>query len=368
MPFSRIIDVKHFLLHTPMSLSLLKPQSLNKIKWLRVQPEPTNSSLIAALLPDDVLLEIVRLSAETDTASALTLAVCSKAVGRAAETVLYASVTLSSISAIRTFCSTLRSKSRHILAVLRRLTLRIPTPPLFDDFWALVGARCPRLAHLTVCDAEIAALLRPGLRVRPTRLTLLADPARGSKLRESVLFFATRYGVGFAGPVVPELDEIVRRVLGADPDPDPALYSRLTHVHIASAWPDAGWYTVPAVFALLRARPAQLRQVTHVALRGTGGEMVAGVWEDVRRLPALRVAVFALPPYRGGWTETGPRDPRFVAFGAGDVDLDDDGDGDGEESPHWAWAERKIEERRQKAVDSSQKPTPANRSEAGPSH
>ncbi|KAF7294120.1 hypothetical protein HMN09_01140400 [Mycena chlorophos] len=242
-----------------MSFSLLKPTGLTRnIKWILIPHEPSNSSLVSAALPDDVLFAIIRQAAAQDTTTALALAMCSKAVGRAAETVLYASVSLRSIPAIRTFTSTLRTKGRHILACVTALRLGIATPPLFDDFWALVSERCPEIDTLSIWEADLEALLRPEMRIRPRQLSLLSNTA-------------------LAGVRVQE------------PVDDAALLSRLTHLYIADSRRFFGT-GVSRIFGSLRVRPEALLHVTHFASFLTLRPDLH--WDEVRKIPNLRVCVF----------------------------------------------------------------------------
>ncbi|KAF7295690.1 hypothetical protein MIND_01109300 [Mycena indigotica] len=325
-----------------MSFSLLspRPQNMNQIQWIPVQPEPTNISLVAALLPDDILFLIVRLAAKDDLPTTLSLALTSKAVGRAAETVLYNSVKLQSRPAIRMFCTTLCTKGRHILAEVKALALEVPTPKLFDDFWAVVSKRCPNIETLTVREQEIEALLRPEMNIRPLRLSIFgAVGNRQSKHRESLLRTALQsyHAAGDSTPPEKRHDE-----------PDPQLWSRLTHLHVASAWPSVPY---SLLFTLLRARPDQLGHVTHIAARAGSTHQLVAMWEEARRLSALRVCVFQVYIPRKMWANILPRDPRLVPFRVGlgprDAEADHDvSEGDsGGENPHWGWAEDKIKEK-----------------------
>ncbi|KAJ7073804.1 hypothetical protein C8F01DRAFT_2945 [Mycena amicta] len=307
-----------------MSISILKSQSLGKIKWIPVQPEPTNSSLISAVLPDDILIPIVQLAAQEDVPTALTLAVTSKAIGRAAEIVIYRSVTLDTVPGIRLFSSTLRTKSRHILASIISLTLALATPPLFDDFWALVSARCIRLERLSIRVDDIDALLREEMRICPRHLSVFQITP------------SDEYWMLLLNPSVV-----------VDPEPErippsgyiPHLWSRLSHLHLPGVW--------IAPFKILRVLPEQLPLLTHVSCAMTMVMMMpmpplTKFWEEVCHLPALRVCVIqlALPREYFVGTPLG-NDRRVVAICYGDNEPGLEGPG-----PHWEYAERKIAERR----------------------
>ncbi|KAJ6622797.1 hypothetical protein B0H10DRAFT_880829 [Mycena sp. CBHHK59/15] len=147
-------------------LSLFKSTGhYRDVKWIDIQPEPTSSSLVSAVLPEDVLHTIV-LAAAHDPPTALRLALVSKAVGRIAESVIYAAVVLRSFDAARTFAETLRTKSRILLeSSVSELVLQYhgAAPCVFDGFWFLVGQRCPRIRRLSIFAADLKFVreLRP---------------------------------------------------------------------------------------------------------------------------------------------------------------------------------------------------------------
>ncbi|KAF7363994.1 Acyl-CoA N-acyltransferase [Mycena sanguinolenta] len=160
--------------HSPstMSISLYKSSKrLQDIKWIPIMPEPTNASLVDAVLPDDLITLIVQEAAQ-DTPTALSLALVSKAVGRISEFILYKFITLQSLAAARTFTSTLRTKRRPILAGVTALTLLHPAPRDYEDFWSLLAQRCPHITHLSLSSADLDSAARTTL--RPHHLTLLS--------------------------------------------------------------------------------------------------------------------------------------------------------------------------------------------------
>ncbi|KAJ7867765.1 hypothetical protein B0H14DRAFT_333220 [Mycena olivaceomarginata] len=135
-------------------------------------PEPTNVSLVDALLPEDLIIAIVELAAQERT-TAVSLALVSKAVGRMAEILLYKSIFLQSPTSVRAFTATLRTKSRPVLAKVAELTLTQPAPRDLNDFsdlWALVGQWCPHIVRLTLSTADTDAIQPTCL--QPRHMTL----------------------------------------------------------------------------------------------------------------------------------------------------------------------------------------------------
>lgn len=127
--------------------------------------------MVSAVLPDDLITLIVQ-DAARDTPTALALALVSTAVGRMAESVLYASITLRSIAAARTFSTTLWTKSKRLLAGVAQLALTLAEPRHFDssNFWVLVGERCPHITHLSLSAANLAHVR--GTRLQPRQLRI----------------------------------------------------------------------------------------------------------------------------------------------------------------------------------------------------
>ncbi|KAF7294117.1 hypothetical protein HMN09_01140100 [Mycena chlorophos] len=276
--------------------------------------EPSNldsesSSLVFAALPDDMLFEIIHQAAVQDTATALALAMCSKAVGRAAERELYASVCLRSISAIRRFTFALETKERRILARVSalRLAVKMPSSLSGDAFWALVSERCPNIDTLAIWDADLKALLRPEMRIRPRQLSFfsntIAHLARG------------------AAPITIQ-----------EPVDDACLWTRLTHLYIAER-------NLSNMFGFIRVRPEALLHVTHFASSLTRTPDLH--WVEVGKIPSLRVCVFL----SSTWAPAGflqgrmpvDRLDRIVVLNTSDAE-----DAEG----YWKLAEEKIAERR----------------------
>ncbi|KAJ6526258.1 hypothetical protein DFH09DRAFT_1187842 [Mycena vulgaris] len=245
-----------------MSISLFKPIGrYQDLKWRVCADLPRNMtpSLVSAVLPDDLVIWIVE-DAARDTTTALSLSLVSKAVGRMAESVLYNSITLSSITATRTFTTTLRTKSRLLLSGVKALALGLLAPRDFEDFWVLVGQRCPHIDKLSLFADDLAS---------PRHLTLSFKNTRAPP--ESLL---------------PTYDFSV--------EPSPRPWDRVTHL---------SFHQDPSLLRPLIAAQC-LQQLTHVACVPMNVLIDQELLHPLLLLPRLRVCIV--------WAEkTDPDDPKW---------------------------------------------------------
>ncbi|KAJ7685728.1 hypothetical protein DFH06DRAFT_1159227 [Mycena polygramma] len=288
-----------------MSISLFAPNGRYKdLKWIPIMPDPTNASLVSAVLPDDLIITIVEHAAQ-DTPTALPLAQVSKAVGRMAESVLYASVTLRLPPAVHIFTNTLRTKNRRVLAGVTQLEMSCPAPPDYEDFWGLIGQRCPHIKRLSLVATDFDALRSTPL--RPQHLTISSSTPQG---------YLSPYDTNALPP---------------------DLWDQVSHLHLLNHAPTA---LVP------RLQAGGFRNLTHFCL--TGAYLVrANDFENIRlflRLPALRVFVAISPFPRGTnvanvFLDRMPNDRRLVGI------LPDTMGDTLRHDPCWEFAERTIEAR-----------------------
>ncbi|KAJ6531093.1 hypothetical protein B0H19DRAFT_1190403 [Mycena capillaripes] len=265
--------------------------------------EPTSSSLVTAVLPEDLMIAIVE-DAARDTPTALSLALVSKAIGRMAESVLYSSINLGSFTATRTFTATMRTKRRPILACVVELVLTIPAPKDYEDFWALVDERCPHIERLSVVADDLDAL--KAMRIQPNHLFVLGGRSRG--------------------------------LPSAAADASLGAWGRVSHLYLSDHSPAFLSALVPTgCFAHL----------THLSCT-VQLEVLAFPQElDPLRLflglPTLRMCVVYSPLHRGDlfadmFLRVGPLiDRRLVVIFASDLH-----DGMMGDAPHWEFAEKEI--------------------------
>ncbi|KAJ6490774.1 hypothetical protein C8R47DRAFT_1195747 [Mycena vitilis] len=290
-----------------MSISLFAPNGRYKdLKWIPIMPDPTNASarsLVSAVLPDDLIITIVELAAQYAPA-ALSLAQVSKAVGRMAESALYSSVALYLPADVHIFTNTLRTKNRRVLAGVMELQMRCPAPPDYEDFWGLIGQRCPHIKRLSLVATDLDALQSTPL--RPQHLTIVSKNARAH---------------------LPPYD--------ADALP-PDFWDQVSHLHLINHLPIA---LVP------RLQAGGLTNLTHFCLVPEPS-VRPDDYEAFRLflgLPALRVFVTISPFPRGTnaanvFQERMPDDRRLVAVirDMGDMPIP---------GPCWEFAERIIASR-----------------------
>ncbi|KAJ7481054.1 hypothetical protein B0H11DRAFT_2024078 [Mycena galericulata] len=285
-----------------MSISLYKRIGrYQDIKWIPLMPEPNNSSLVSAVLPDDLIIPIVE-DAACDIPTALSLAFVSKAVGRMAESILYTSVTLRSIHSARIFTTTLRTKSRRLLSGVVHLTLTLPAPRDFEDFWALVGKRCPNIEQLSLLAEDLDCVRPTQLRPRHLRISYRNIPRN-----------------------------LPAHIPCNAPDELTAPWGRVTHLSLPDRHPGP-LSTVNAV---------HLRHLTHFSFFLTSDVYLHN--HTLLALPSLRVCVIQAPIYQDApfaimWQNLSQiADDRRVV-----VVWDATPNGEG---PDWESAEREIASR-----------------------
>jgi hypothetical protein len=245
--------------------------------------------------------------AARDTLTALSLALVSKAVGRMAESVLYASVTLRSLASGRSFVTAMRTKSRLLLAGVADLTLSVPAPRDYEDFWTLVDKRCTKIVRLSLCAVDLDAIR--GMRLQPHHITVLGGPPSNPSLTPD------------------------------DADhPSQGPWDHVSHLYLPN-------YPSTLLVPLLESGPAaRFSRLTHFSCAMSLAHSALAL---LLALPTLRVCIVASSLRRGPlfvemFLQSLPQgERRLVTIFADDIDNIT------EDAPYWEFAERKIAERRQ---------------------